>query len=129
MGTQPSQDCTNFRSDRFMDLRVRIFASMSAIFVSAVARTAAAVAVPDMRSDSSSRTSSSEKPSCRGRLINLSRLTASGGYTRYQMPSVAALASVPAARNTEQPPDGVQLLLPGDRLYVMYVICRVPWLN
>lgn len=62
-GTHPSQTLVSFRSVFFIDSRLLIFASMSAILASALARISALVVRRDTRSDKSSAISASEKPS------------------------------------------------------------------
>src|SRR2546425_6383807 len=63
IGPQPSQDFANLRRVFFIDSRVLILASTSAIFASAGVRISALVLLPDARNDSSSRISFNEKPS------------------------------------------------------------------
>jgi len=62
-GAHPSQTLVSFRRVFFMDSRLLILASMSAILASARVRISALVVRRDTRSDNSSPISVSENPS------------------------------------------------------------------
>src|SRR5713101_6361005 len=62
-GAHPLQTPVSFRSIFFIDSRLQILASISAILASARARMSLLVVLRDTRSDSSSRISLREKPS------------------------------------------------------------------